>query len=53
MKETPVRFDAHLVYQSLREIPEMARVAERLGFDGLWTSETDHDAFLGAAVAAA
>lgn len=47
-----MRFDAHLVYRSLREIPEMARAAERLGFDGLWTSETDHDAFLGAAVAA-
>jgi probable F420-dependent oxidoreductase len=47
-----VRFDGHLVYRSLREIPEIARAAERLGFDGLWTSETDHDAFLGAAVAA-
>lgn len=47
-----MRFDGHLVYRSLREIPEIARAAERLGFDGLWTSETDHDAFLGAAVAA-
>lgn len=47
-----MRFDGHLVYHSLREVPEIARAAERLGFDGLWTSETDHDAFLGAAIAA-
>lgn len=47
-----MRFDAHLVYTTLRDVPEMARAAERLGIDGLWTSETDHDAFLGAALAA-
>ncbi len=52
LKETTVHFDAHLVYRSLQEIPDIVKAAERLGFDGLWTSETDHDAFLGAAVAA-
>lgn len=47
-----MRIDARLAYGSLAEIPEIARAAERLGFDGLLTSETDHDPFLGAALAA-
>jgi len=46
-----VQIDARLAYTSLREVPEIARTAERLGFDGLWTSETDHDPFLGTALA--
>jgi probable F420-dependent oxidoreductase len=33
-------------------IDEVARAAEGLGFDGLWTSETKHDSFLPLAVAA-
>ncbi len=48
-----MQIDARLVYKTLTQVPEIAREAERLGFDGLWTSETDHDPFLGAAVAAA
>ncbi len=47
-----MRIDARLSYTSLTEIPEIARTAEGLGFDGLWTSETNHDPFLGAALAA-
>ncbi len=53
IKEVTVQFDARLSYRTLHEVAEIAREAERLGFDGLWTSETDHDPFLGAAVAAA
>jgi len=47
-----VHVDARLEHRSLEEVPEIARAAERLGFDGLWTSETEHDPFLGVAIAA-
>jgi probable F420-dependent oxidoreductase len=36
----------------LREVDRTARAAEDLGFAGLWTSETKHDAFLPLAIAA-
>src|SRR5215212_883710 len=36
----------------LKEIDRTARAAEDLGFSGLWTSETKHDAFLPLAIAA-
>jgi probable F420-dependent oxidoreductase len=36
----------------LRSVGETARAAESLGFAGLWTSETRHDAFLPLAIAA-
>src|SRR5919109_3326772 len=36
----------------LRSIDDIARAAEALGFAGLWTSETKHDAFLPLAIAA-
>jgi probable F420-dependent oxidoreductase len=36
----------------LRRVGETARGAENLGFAGLWTSETRHDAFLPLAIAA-
>jgi probable F420-dependent oxidoreductase len=36
----------------LRGIGQTARAAEELGFAGLWTSETKHDAFLPLAIAA-
>jgi probable F420-dependent oxidoreductase len=36
----------------LNEIDRTARAAEDLGFAGLWTSETKHDAFLPLAIAA-
>jgi probable F420-dependent oxidoreductase len=47
-----MRIDASLPPVSLRQIPEIARGAERLGFDGLWTSETQHDPFLPLALTA-
>ncbi len=36
----------------LRSAGEIARAAEALGFAGLWSSETRHDAFLPLAIAA-
>lgn len=47
-----MRIDARLEYTTLTEVPEIAEAAERLGFDGLWTSETVHDPFLSLALAA-
>ncbi|MGQ0551441.1 MAG: TIGR03617 family F420-dependent LLM class oxidoreductase [Armatimonadota bacterium] len=47
-----MHIDARLEPRTLAEVPEIARTAERLGFDGLWTSETEHDPFLGLALAA-
>jgi len=35
------------------EAARVARAAERLGFDGLWVAETDHDPFAAIALAAA
>ncbi|HJQ28480.1 MAG TPA: TIGR03617 family F420-dependent LLM class oxidoreductase [Rubrobacter sp.] len=36
----------------LKEVDRTARAAEEMGFAGLWTSETKHDAFLPLAIAA-
>lgn len=44
--------DANLIPTSLTNIPAFAQSAERLGFDGLWVSETMHDPFLPAALIA-
>src|SRR5574339_1204967 len=41
-----MKFDATLPPVHLKEVPAMARAAEELGFDALWTQETQHDAFL-------
>jgi len=46
-----MQVDAHLAYHTLRDVPELARAAEALGFDGLWLPETAHEPFLGAALA--
>jgi probable F420-dependent oxidoreductase len=49
-----VKLDAGLGTEGdyLRGIDQTARAAEDLGFAGLWTSETKHDAFLPLAIAA-
>jgi probable F420-dependent oxidoreductase len=49
-----MKLDAGLAVEGkhLPGIDEISRVAEGLGFDGLWTSETKHDSFLPLAVAA-
>jgi len=38
--------DASLPPVSLSAVPEIARAAEAMGFDALWTTETQHDPFL-------
>lgn len=38
--------DANLHTAKLGEVPHAAGGAERIGFDGVWTSETQHDPFL-------
>jgi probable F420-dependent oxidoreductase len=47
-----MKIDAATLAPNLREVPGLARAAEELGFDGLWTSETQHDPFLPLAIAA-
>lgn len=47
-----MKFDVVTMVPRLGDMPELARAVERLGFDGLWTSETQHDPFLPLALAA-
>jgi len=41
-----VKIDAALAIQNLRDVPPAARAAEAIGFDAVWTSETQHEALL-------
>jgi len=41
-----VKFDAQIAPSSLTGIPEVAKGAVRVGFDAIWSSETQHDPFL-------
>jgi len=47
-----MKLDAGLHDYNLRAVPDYARKAESIGYDCLWTSETQHDPFLPLAVAA-
>jgi probable F420-dependent oxidoreductase len=47
-----VKLDVALAFDDLRDVPALAREAEALGIDGLWTAETRHDPFLPLALAA-
>lgn len=47
-----MKVDAHIVYDSLAEVPDLVQAAERLGLDAVWFSETAHDPFLAATLAA-
>jgi probable F420-dependent oxidoreductase len=47
-----MKFDASLPPAILKDIPTLARAAEEIGFDALWTSETQHDPFLPCALIA-
>lgn len=47
-----MKIDASLPPVALGEVPAVAQAAEGLGFDGLWTSETQHDPFLPCALIA-
>ena len=41
-----MKLDATLPNVHLKDVPAIAKAAEVLGFDGLWTQETQHDPFL-------
>ena len=41
-----MRLDTTLPPTFLNSIPDLARAAETMGFDGIWTTETQHDPFL-------
>jgi probable F420-dependent oxidoreductase len=41
-----MKFDAALPIVGLKEVPAIAKAAEEIGFDALWTQETQHDPFL-------
>ena len=41
-----MKIDTVFAPQSLADIPALAKAAEAVGFDGLWTAETSHDPYL-------
>src|ERR1051325_11398280 len=47
-----MKIDASLLVHDLAKMPEVARAADEIGFDGLWTFETAHDPFLPLVLAA-
>ncbi len=47
-----MKIDVGVLVPNLFDLPNVARAAEELGFDALWTSETQHDPFLPLAIAA-
>ncbi len=47
-----MKIDAGVETNALAAIPDVARIAEDMGFDGLWTSEAGHNPYLPLAVAA-
>lgn len=47
-----MKLDATLPPVGLKEVPAIAKAAEEIGFDALWTQETQHDPFLPCALIA-
>ena len=47
-----MKLDAALLVPDLKSVPEFARATEDAGYAGLWSFETQHEAFLPLAVAA-
>lgn len=47
-----MKIDTGLAFDNLAEVPPIARQAEAIGFDALWSSETQHNPFLPLALAA-
>ncbi len=41
-----MKFDVSLLVHDLSQMPALARFADELGFDGIWTFETSHDPYL-------
>jgi probable F420-dependent oxidoreductase len=50
--EKTMKFDAALPPFGLKDVPAIAKAAEAIGFDALWTQETQHDPFLPCALIA-
>ena len=51
-KEGMMKLDTTLAVRDLTEVAAYARAAEEIGFDTVWSTETQHDPFLPLAVAA-
>jgi len=51
-KADEMKFDAALPPAHLKDVPAIAKAAEEIGFDALWTQETQHDPFLPCALIA-
>lgn len=47
-----MKFDAAIPPTGLKDVPAVAKAAEAIGFDALWTQETQHDPFLPCALIA-
>lgn len=47
-----MKLDAALPPVGLKEVPSIAKAAQEIGFDALWTQETQHDPFLPCALIA-
>jgi len=47
-----MKFDAALPPVHLKDVPAIAKAAEEIGFEALWTQETQHDPFLPCALIA-
>lgn len=47
-----MKLDASLPPVSLKDVPAIAKATEQIGFDALWTQETQHDPFLPCALIA-
>jgi len=47
-----MKFDVSLLVHDLGQMPALARFADELGFDGIWTFETSHDPYLPLVLAA-
>ncbi|MEP7137114.1 MAG: TIGR03617 family F420-dependent LLM class oxidoreductase [Chloroflexota bacterium] len=47
-----MKLDAALPIVGLKDVPAIAQAAEEIGFDALWTQETQHDPFLPCALIA-
>jgi probable F420-dependent oxidoreductase len=41
-----MKLDVGLSYTNLQQVPSAAKAAEELGYDAIWTSETQHEALL-------
>ena len=47
-----MKIDLTLLFHTLSDMPALVRAAEEIGFDGLWTAETNSDPFLPLTLAA-